>query len=86
MTVLIIFLMLIFAGSNVLCFLVGARTAQRIESKEPIELPNLNPVKAYRDHQHRKEADAEQRKIDAIMENIDNYNGTSSGQKDIPRG
>ncbi len=86
MTALIIFLMLIFAGSNVLCFLVGARTAQRIENKEPIELPNLNPVTAFREHQGRKVAEAEQRKLDTIMENIDNYNGTSAGQKDIPRG
>ena len=50
---------------------------------EEVERPNLNPVKAVREAQARKELDREQERNRQIMENINNYNGTEFGQKDV---
>jgi hypothetical protein len=49
---------------------------------EPIETPN--PIKAYREERDSFEQRKELEKYKIINENIDSYNGTSIGQKDIP--
>lgn len=54
---------------------------EQIPNKE-INMPN--PLKIYREHQDKKEAQKEQERIDIIMQNIDSYDGTANGQKDIP--
>ena len=68
------------------CFLMGAKVGQAVAKGEKVETPTINPVKAIREHQEKKEAEFAQNKFDAIMENIDNYDGTGYGQKDVPRG
>lgn len=80
MTALII---LIVGALNVACFLIGAKIGQRVARDETIELPDLNPMKIISDIQQRKEVAREQREYDTILENIDNYDGTSAGQKDV---
>ena len=54
---------------------------EQIPNKE-IKLPN--PLTAYKEHKENKEVRKEQEKMDIIMQNIDNYDGTPNGQKDIP--
>ncbi len=66
-------------------FLVGAKVGQAVSKGEKIETPTVNPLKAYREHEAKKEAQAEQDKVAVIMSNIESYNGTSDGQKDVPR-
>lgn len=69
----------------IVCFFVGAKVGQKVVNGEPIELPTLNPMDAIRDREGKKEAKKEQEKIEAIMRNIERYNGSSLGQEDIPR-
>lgn len=67
------------------CFFYGAKVGQAVKKDEPVKGPEIpNPVKIYRDYQERKEADKEQEKMDALLHNIEVYDGTSAGQKDIP--
>ena len=68
------------------CFLMGAKVGQAVVKGEKVETPTLNPVKAIRERQEKKEAEFAQNKFDVLMENIDNYDGTGYGQKDVPRG
>ena len=68
------------------CFLMGAKVGQTVVKGEKVETPTLNPVKAIRERQEKKEAEFAQNKFDVLMENIDNYDGTGYGQKDVPRG
>lgn len=74
----------------IVCFLFGAKVGQAVSNGERIETPELNPVKAFKEHQERKAAeiehDKEQSRIDTIMRNIEAYDGTSKGQEDVPRG
>ena len=66
----------------VLSFLVGVLS---VMGKNKI---NLNPIEAYKEHKEiKKQADEynlEQRQLATMMDNINNYDGTSTGQKDIP--
>jgi hypothetical protein len=78
-----VLLMAIFSLSNIACFLIGAKVGQKVVNQEKIELPTVNPMKAYREHQARKEAEMEKSKIDTILRNIDNYDGTPYGQEDV---
>ena len=66
------------------CFLLGAKVGQAVSRGEPVEVPN--PVKAVEDHRAKKEAEFAQSKIDTILRNIENYDGTSYGQEEVPRG
>jgi hypothetical protein len=66
------------------CFLIGAKVGQAVSKGEPVEVPN--PVKAVEDHRAKKEAEMAQSRIDIILRNIDNYDGTDHGQEEVPRG
>lgn len=68
---------------NVVCFLFGAKVGQKVSKDEPIEIPSLNPLKAYREAQERRQADREADKLDTILQNIEAYDGTGAGQKDV---
>ncbi len=68
----------------IICFLVGAKVGQTVSKGEDIELPTVNPMELYREHEAKKEARAEQERIEVIMRNIESYNGTAEGQEDLP--
>ena len=84
-------LMLLVMGiTNLACFIVGAKVGQMVSKGETIEAPTINPAEILREQRERREerrqAEAEQEKIDTILQNIERYDGTSIGQKDVPRG
>jgi hypothetical protein len=81
-----ILLLLVAGGMNILCFFIGAKIGQKVSKGEPIEVPSLNPLEAIREHNSRKEAERIQDRNAIIMENIEKYDGTPRGQKDVPRG
>lgn len=66
-----------------LSFLVGAKTVQKVDRGEKIELPTLNPMKVYKDITEQREAKKEQEELETNMYNIDNYRGDGTGQKDF---
>lgn len=76
----------IIAASNILCFMVGAKVGQTVSKGEKVELPSIDPVKAVREHKQKMEAYRAQDRMETIMQNMDNYDGSSVGQRDVPRG
>ena len=78
-----IIMILIVGTLNVVCFFIGAKVGQKVVKGEEIEIPSLNPMKAYREAQDRKQAEREADRLDTIMQNIEAYDGTSAGQKDV---
>jgi hypothetical protein len=50
-----------------------------------IKFPTASPIDVINNHWAKKEAKKEQARLDTIMANIESYDGTSFGQKDIPR-
>lgn len=80
---LVILLILVIGVVNAFVFKLGANIGQAVVKGEKVEMPSLNPFEAYRKHEARKEAEREQDKFDTILQNIECYDGTSRGQKDV---
>lgn len=76
-------LLAVMGLTNIACFIIGAKVGQRVSRGEDIDVPTINPMKAYREHEARKEAKEEQDRLETIMRNIERYDGTSSGQEDV---
>ena len=70
---------------NMFCFLLGTRTAQKVNRDEEIKLPSINPIEIIKEHREQKEAQIEQDRYNTMLENINNYKGDATGQKDLPR-
>lgn len=80
-----IVLVLITGIMNILCFYFGAKIGQKVINNEPVKMKIKSPIQAIKEHEERKEIKREQEIEETIMHNIDVYDGTSIGQKDIPR-
>lgn len=68
-------------------FIAGAKVGQAVQKGKDIEFefPTASPIDTINKHLSKKEYAKEQARYDAIMQNIEMYDGTSLGQRDIPR-
>ena len=78
-----IIMILCLGALNIVCFFIGAKIGQKVVKGEEIKAPEITIPTPIRDYQKKKQAEAEQNKIDTILQNIEAYNGTSAGQKDV---
>lgn len=67
------------------CFLIGAKVGQTVSKGETLELPSVNPFEVHRKNEARREAQREQDRVDTILRNIENYDGTGNNQQDVGR-
>ena len=80
-------LLLIVSGAvNIACFLIGAKVGQMVQSGEKIDIASSIPFKAAEERENKRQAEREQDRINTILRNIENYDGTARGQEDVPRG
>lgn len=84
-TLIIILAIAITSLMNIVCFLIGAKTFQKVDRGEEIKLPSINPIEMIKEHREKKEAEIEQDRFNTMLENINNYRGDATGQKDLPR-
>ena len=77
-------LLAVMGLTNIACFIIGAKVGQKASRGEEIKTPTLSPMKAFREHEAKKETEMVQHRIDTIMRNIEAYDGTSRGQEDVP--
>ena len=80
-TIALLFLFGIFI---ILAYTLGLKNGQKIKNNEEIKIPEINPVKMVRNEIETFEQKKKQDAYDTMMANIDNYDGTGLGQKDIP--
>ncbi len=66
---------------NVLCLLIGVKIGQKATKGEELTIPT--PTKIITEIKENRERKMEEELNAKILENIDNYNGTSAGQKDL---
>ena len=68
-------------------FITGAKVGQAVQKGKDIEVefPTASPIEMIKTHWAKKDAQKEQDRLDTIMKNIESYDGTSFGQRDIPR-
>ena len=78
--------MLCLLAFNLFSVLVGIVLGQKLSKGREIK---LNPVKAIKEeikeNKVAKEENLRKRKIDTMLQNIDSYDGTGLGQKQIPK-
>lgn len=80
-TIALLFLFGIFI---ILAYTLGLKNGQKLKNNEEIKMPEVNPVKIVRNEIDAFEQKKKQDAYDTMMANIDNYDGTGLGQKDIP--
>lgn len=80
-TIALLFLFGIFI---ILAYTLGLKNGQKLKNDEEIKMPEINPVKIVRNEIETFEQKKKQDVYDTMMANIDNYDGTGLGQKDIP--
>lgn len=80
-TIALLFLFGIFI---ILAYTLGLKNGQKLKNNEEIKIPEINPVKIVRNEIETFEQKKKQDVYDTMMANIDNYDGTGLGQKDIP--
>lgn len=68
----------------ILAYTLGLKNGQKLKNNEEIKIPEINPVKIVRNEIETFEQKKKQDAYDTMMANIDNYDGTGIGQKDIP--
>lgn len=79
-TIALLFLFGIFI---ILAYTLGLKNGQKLKNNEEIKIPEINPVKIVRNEIETFEQKKKQDAYDTMMANIDNYDGTGLGQKDI---
>lgn len=74
-------IMAVVSLSNIICLFIGAKIGQLSASGKDINVPS--PISAVREYREEKELVKEREKNQTMLENIENYDGTGIGQKDI---
>ena len=86
MNIVIVFILISLTGMLcIISFSIGVFSAE-------LRKINLNPIETYKEQKKEKKIqedsirqnELETRQLKTMMENIENYDGTSLGQKDIP--
>lgn len=77
-------LLFLFGVFIIVAYTLGLKNGQKLKNNEEIEMPEVNPVKIVRNEIETFEQKKKQDAYDTMMANIDNYDGTGLGQKDIP--
>ena len=79
-TILLLFLFGIFI---IIAYTLGLKNGQKLKNNEEIKMPEINPAKIVRNEIESFEEKKRQDAFETMMSNIDNYDGTGLGQKDI---
>jgi hypothetical protein len=80
-----VLLLLVMGAVNIACFMVGAKVGQTVVNGEEVKLLPVKPAETVQVHQAQSEAEMDKKtRLETIMRNIDNYDGTDQGQEDVP--
>lgn len=72
-----IILMAVMAAANIVCFVIGAKVGQAVSKGEELKLPEVRT-------ERKAQMSIEDSRNAALLHNINSYNGTPNGQRDIP--
>ena len=78
------FIMALQGFFSVSCFVIGARVGQKVIKGESVDIGLKNPIEAYDEYKEKEEQKRMLERQQVVSDNIDNYDGTGLGQKDLP--
>ena len=77
-----IVLAIVIGALCIVSFIAGAKVGQAVRNGETVQvLPD--PIKAVRDQRVEREAEKERKRMETILSNIESYDGTGMGHKDV---
>ena len=83
-----VLLLLIMFVINTAWFLLGVKFGKQTAKYEEVKLPVVKPAEPVEEHQVQneaeQEAEMEKSRLETILLNVDNYDGTDEGQVDVP--
>jgi hypothetical protein len=75
---------IVVALANIACFMIGVKTGMAVAKDEPIELPKIRAFDyTKKADKEQREAESERNRVETILRNIENYDGTGLGQEDV---
>ena len=78
--------LIIICGFNLFSFVMGAKIGQMIVKGKEIKVNPVNIIKdEIKENKMNKEESLRKRKFNTMWDNIEKYDGTGLGQKQIPR-
>lgn len=77
-----IFCVLLMGIFNLLAFFMGVYVTQKLKNNEEVKIPN--PIEKIEEIKEAKDTRIKSKALDVMLENIDNYDGSDAGQKEIP--
>lgn len=69
--------------SNLICLIVGVKVGQKAHRGEDIAIKIPNPVQKIQSMKEAREHNRDREAVETMLYNIDVYDGTGMGQKDI---
>lgn len=79
--IVIVALSVFHTVGHIFCLIIGVNIGQKIVQGKEVSIPN--PVTALKEYQEEREQKEKEDKVRTMLENIDIYDGTELGQKDI---
>lgn len=79
----LILICILFGTFMLLAYTLGLKNGYKLSNKEEITIPNINPITIVKEYQEDKKAKKEVQEFNTILENIEAYDGTGFGQKDV---
>ena len=79
----VVLLVVFICLSNFICLIVGVKVGQKASRGEDIPIKLPNPVEKIQTMKDSQEYKKEREAIETMLYNIDVYDGTGMGQKDI---
>ena len=80
-----VFALLVMGAINIACFVIGAKVGQQTAKGEPVKVNLPDPVAAVREYKQSREDARERSQMEAILRNIERYDGNPGGQEEIPK-
>lgn len=80
-----VFALLVMGAINIACFVIGAKVGQQTAKGETVKVELPNPVAAVREYKQSREDARERSQMEAILRNIERYDGNPGGQEEIPK-
>ena len=81
MEILLVVLSMFYTVSHIFCLIIGVKIGQKVVQGKEVTVPN--PITAIKEYQEEKQQSEEEERTRTMLENIENYNGTELGQRDV---
>lgn len=79
----VLLLVVFISLSNFICLIVGVKVGQKAYRGEDIKMKLPNPVEKVKTFKESQETEKEREAVETMLYNIDVYDGTGLGQRDI---